>query len=189
VVNVVKKAVTIILVFLLTLTIPALIFYGIENTNLKKQISTLDDELASYKTANLETALGITEIQTAIPSIRNSPSIDSPDVGNFKVWSNVWITGSVFNSGKSMAYNAGLRVLAFENNSNLLMNTTVPLMSGTFSYNDNESLIPDITQPTPFVFGNILSQQNTTVRISIYHEGTFSNSTTYELIPVWTNSP
>jgi hypothetical protein len=67
---------------------------------------------------------------------------------------------------------------------------TVPIVSGgIFSSNENKSLIPEYLQPTPLEFGNVLSQQNVTVRLGIFHEGVFSNSTTYEIIPVWKNAP
>ena len=88
-----------------------------------------------------------------------------------------------------MAYNAGLNVVAFGNLDNVLMNITVPLISGSYSTNMNTSLMPYYMQHSPMTFRNILSQENVEVRMAIYHEGIFSNSTTYKMTPVWTNSP
>jgi hypothetical protein len=82
-----------------------------------------------------------------------------------------------------------LKVLAFEANGRILMNITVPLISGSYSTNENEPLMPYYIQLTPLAFGNVLSQQDLELRIAIYHEGTFSNSTKYEMTPVWTNYP
>lgn len=88
-----------------------------------------------------------------------------------------------------MAKNAGLQVLAFNETNTPLMNVTVPVSSGIFSTDPKKNLMPGYLQATSIDFGDILSHQNVTVRVGIYHEGLFSNSTTYEIIPVWTNSP
>jgi hypothetical protein len=94
----------------------------------------------------------------------------------------------VFNSGAGMANNAGLNVLAFDEENFVLMNYTVPIVGyGVFSINENRTLIHSYVQLTPLEFGNVLSQQNVTVRLAIFHEGLFLNSTRYQINPVWGN--
>ena len=98
----------------------------------------------------------------------------------------------MFNSGASMARKAGLQVLAFDETNTNLMNFTVPITSGgiaAFSTNESRNLIPYYLYPTSLEFGNVLSQENVTVRLAIFHEGVFSNNTRYEVNPVWHNTP
>ena len=180
------KAVALILILMFAATVLASVFLYSENLYLKKQILALEDKLATSKRANLVTALGITEISYTPSPAAISAHPSSAYVGNF---SNVWITGHVLNSGASMAYNAGLKVLASDCTGEILMNITVPLISGSYSTDENETLMPYYIQLSPLAFGNVLSQQDLEVRIAIYHESTFSNSTKYEMTPVWTNSP
>jgi hypothetical protein len=96
----------------------------------------------------------------------------------------------VFNSGASMARKAGLEVLAFDEANAVLMNYTVPITEGgiaAFSTNETKNPIPYYLYPTSLEFGNVLSQENVTVRLAIYHDGVFSNSTRYQINPVWKN--
>jgi len=92
-----------------------------------------------------------------------------------------------------MAKKAGLDVLAFDEANAVLMNYTVPINEGgigAFSTNETlRNLIPYYLYPTPLEFGNVLSQQNVTVRLAIFHEGIFPNSTRYEINPIWHNIP
>ena len=76
-----------------------------------------------------------------------------------------------------MARKAGLMVLAFDEGNTVLMNYTVPITEGgigAFSTNETfRDLIPYYLYPTPLEFGNVLSQQNVTVRLAIFHDGVF----------------
>jgi hypothetical protein len=177
-----KKAVPILLVGLLTLSVAISLFLYSENSILNSQVISLKSEMENLKSANLVTALGVVEIPPYGESYWGGN-------GNF---SYVWITGWVFNSGASMARKAGLDVLAFDGANSVLMNYTVPITEGgigAFSTNETlRNLIPYYIYPTPLEFGNVLSQQNVTVRLAIFHEGIFPNSTRYEINPVWENS-
>jgi hypothetical protein len=182
------KAATVLLIFVLLISsVVTTAFYynsllsdrNSQLSNRDSKISALQSQIAVLKTANLETALGVVEV----PADRTTQLY----------WANnnshVWITGYVFNSGGSMAINAGVQVPAFDKNNSTLMNVTVPISFGVFDTSEKKNLIPGYYQASSMTFGNIFSQQNVTVRVGIYHEGFFSNSTTYKIIPVWTNPP
>ena len=163
------------LAFLLAITVITSLFFYTENLNLQSQVSNLKKEIVVLKSANLTTALGIIEIP---------PNSEGNWWGNNHSY--VWVTGWVFNYGASMAKNAGLEVLAFDKANAVLMNYTVPIVGyGVFSTNENRTLIPDYLQLTPIQFGNVLSQENATVRLSIFHEGIFQNDTRFEVIPIY----
>ena len=170
------------LLLLIVLTIPTIVYFNDGNSNLRKQIGELQkqlgglqEEITVLKTANITTALGIVEVP---------PNY----VNNFwgSNFSHVWITGWVFNSGASPAFDAELRVIAI-NETGVIMNTTIPLVAyGTFS-TDEDKIKPNNENITPYTTENILSYQNKTISISIYHEGSFSSNTAYEIIPIWKN--
>jgi hypothetical protein len=172
------KVVALLLVIVLTISISSNLFFYSNNQSLSKQVLGLKEEIQVLNSANLTTALGIIEIP---------PYTEGNWWGNN--YSYVWITGWVFNYGASMAKNAGLQVLAHDKADDILMNYTVPIVGyGVFSANEDKSLLPDYLQLAPLEFGNVLSQENATVRLSIFHEGNFKNDTTYEAIPIYDNA-
>jgi hypothetical protein len=177
-----KKAVTILLAGLLTLSVAISLFLYSENSILNSQVLSLKSEIEKLKSANLVTALGVVEI----------PPYGESYWGGNGNYSYLWITGWVFNSGASMARKAGLEVLAFDEANAVLMNYTVPITEGGIgAYSTNytlRNLIPYYLYPTPLEFDNVLSQQNVTVRLAIFHEGIFPNSTRYEINPLWENN-
>jgi len=174
-----KKAVTILLAVLLSISIITSSFLYLENLTLTSQVQSLNEEIKSLNSAYLVTALGIVEI----------PPYGESYWGGNGEFSHLWITGWVFNSGGSMAKKAGLEVLAFAEDNTVLLNYTVPITQGgigAFSTNETfRDLIPYYLYPTPLEFGNVLSQQNVTVRLAIFHDGSFPNGTRYEMNPVW----
>src|SRR5512138_2523145 len=100
------RAVNVLLASLLTVTVITSLFYYTDNLNLENQVRTLKEEIVVLKSANLTTALGIIEIPPF------NPYSEAAWWGNN--YSYVWITGWVFNYGASMAENAGLEVLAYD---------------------------------------------------------------------------
>jgi hypothetical protein len=91
-----------------------------------------------------------------------------------------------------LAKNAALQVAAFNEANAIIMNYTVPITegdAGAFTTNETlKNLIPHYFYPTPQMFGNVLSQQNVTVRLVIFHDGAFPSSTRYEIKPIWEKS-
>jgi hypothetical protein len=173
-----SKAANILLASLLGVTVLTSLFFYTETRNLQSQVTNLKQEIVALRSANLTTAIGIIEV---------------PPYSEGNWWGNnhsyVWITGWVFNYGASMAKNAGIEVVAYDQENAILMNYTVPIVGyGVFSTNENKSLLPEYLQLTSLQFGNVLSNENATVRLSIFHEGVFSNSTMYQVNPVWENS-
>jgi len=172
------------LVLIIVLTVPTIIHYNIENRILSGEIMELQKELTTLKTANLSAYLGVTEIPPQPHQILGSKD------------SHLWITGWVFNSGGVKASNAGLRVLAFNETNVAVLNVTVPIVPDrTFSTALNESLVPAVPYWLPdaislidLEYGTVFSQENVTVRFSIFHEGIFPSSTRYEIIPIWENN-
>lgn len=174
-----KKVVALLLASLLIVSVVYSVYLYQQNANLRNENSILKEEIATLKSANIVTALGVVEIPPYAQSYWGAS-------GNY---SYLWITGWVFNSGASIASKAGLEVLAFDETNAVLMNYTVPITEGgigAFSTNDTlRNLIPYYLYPTPLEFGNLLSQQNVTVRLAIFHDGAFSNNTRYQVNPVW----
>lgn len=147
-----------------------------ENADLKSQIKALQDELTEYKTANLTAALGIVEIQASSVSELN--------------WSNyLWVTGFITNVGKATASNVTMQVYAFDKSNNTLMNVTCPINAGVFDSSEKKNIVSQTFQATSsqFTIPYLLTQQRIEVRVGIYHEGNFPDTTTYKIIPVWTN--
>lgn len=175
-----QKAVTILLAVLLSVSLASSVFLYFENQRLTSQVQSLDGEIKTLKSANVVTALGVVEI----------PPLGASYWGGNGDYSHLWITGWVFNSGASMAKQAGLQVLAFDESDTVLMNFTVPITEGGIgAFATKPNLIPSYLYPAPLEFNNLLSQQNVTVRVAIFHEGVFPNSTRYQITPVWESSP
>ncbi len=173
------KATVAVLVAVLAFTMGLAALYNSENVTLKEQIKGYQQELTILKTANLTTALGIKEIP---------PDSDTAYWGN--KYNHLWVTGYIYNCGGSIALQAGLRVVAKSEDNSTLMNMTVPLVNGgVFSADTDLSLLPAYLSPSFVEYGDVLSKENVTVRFSIYHEGSFSNSSTYDITPFWTNPP
>jgi len=165
--------VSLVLLLLLALTIATSVFYNIENANLRKQVASLQEEIRLVKSANIVTALGITEV----PLTPTSPN--SWD----RNYSHLWITGSVFNSGGGMAIGVGLNILAYDESGKVLLNVTAPILSNGYMV----AYPPHTGKLLGPLNTNIFSQQNMTVILGVYHEGIFSDSTRYEAIPVYEN--
>ena len=170
-----RKAVALLLITVLAISVSGNFIFYSNSQSLNNQVSGLKEEIRVLKSANLTAALGI---------------VDFPPNSAATWWgtnySYVWMTGWVFNYGASMAKNAGIQVLAYDTANTVLMNYTVPIAGyGIFSTNQNRTLIPDYLQLTPIQFGNVLSQENATVRLSIFHEGIFPNDTRFEAIPIY----
>jgi hypothetical protein len=146
-----------------------------QTSTLESQIAMLQSQIAeATETATIKTALGV---------------VDIPSDKTFQMYtadnkSHVYVTGSIFNAGGTTAINLKLQVLAFDWNGNTLMNTTTSVQSGVWDVERNSKGV----YGNGFEFGNISPNGNVTVSLSIYHKGFFpASTTTYEIIPVWTN--
>ncbi len=153
-------------------------YYNNKVSNLNSQISNLKAQLKKLTTANLTTALGIAEV---IPN-------NSGNKGNPTKFNNLYITGSVANTGQSTAYNAGLHVVAYDAIGKVEINMTVPMdYDATFGTDAaTNAYVSSIYQTSLLQLGNLYSEQNVSIAIAIYHEGTVTNWT---VTPVWTNTP
>jgi len=129
-----------------------------EIANLTNQISNLTTQISNLTTANLVTALVVTEM--------------------LYVQSNSYylsITGSVNNTGKGIAYNAGLHVVAYSAAGTVEINMTVPLtIEGWVQIGSSLPL------------GNLDAGKSAIVVSDIEHLGIV---TSWTITPVWTNSP
>lgn len=142
-------------------------------STLQSQISVLQSKIASLKTANITTALGIVDL----------PPDKTYQMYPYDNKSRVWITGSILNAGGGWALNPRLQVLAFDENGKTLMNTTTSVRYGVWDIERNSKGI----YFNSVEFEDMCPQQSATVSLSIYHEGFFPNSTTYRIVPVWTD--
>jgi hypothetical protein len=130
-----------------------------EIANLASQISNITAQISNLTTANLVTALVVTEV-----------GVFSPPNANY-----LSITGSVNNTGKGIAYNAGLHVVAYSAAGTVEINMTVPL-----------TIDVEVEIGSSLQLGNLDAGQSATVVLDIYHLGTV---TSWTITPVWTNSP
>jgi cell division protein FtsB len=127
-------------------------------SDLNDQVKDLQDQLSTY-TASLSTALGVKEL------------VDNNTNAHY-----LYIRGYVTNNGITEAYNAGLHVVGYGANHEVLINMTSALDGGTYQ--------------SGFTSANGLSQlyptQSQNTMLSIYHSGTVVS---WDIVAVWTNSP
>ena len=153
-----------------------------EIANQSSQISNLTAQVANLTTANLVTALGVTEVPyNYINNINEAPL----------PYNHLYITGSVNNTGEGRAYNAGLHVVAYSSTGGLGINMTVPLGYDPYGAFGSDATIDAWLSASPYGGSSLqlvtlYSGENMLINLSIFHEGTVSNWT---VTPVWTNSP
>lgn len=178
-----STAVLVVAVLLTSLIVTTLYYNGLVNDSdskisaLESQIDNLNNELANQSgqvnvRANVVTGLGISDV----PADPNSGDSTA------RQYSHLWITGWVSNNGLAMAKNVGLIILAYDQSGKVLLNQTMPVMDSAIVY--STSIIHNSPAP-PNLHTTILSQQNMTVIMGIYHEGIFPSSTRYEAIPIY----
>jgi hypothetical protein len=152
-----------------------------EEANLTSQISNLNGELTNLTSATsayLVTALGIIEV----------PAISPLNVGSV-LYNHLYISGSVTNIGKGTAVNAGLHVVAYDANGDLLIDMTVPLDKNLAAFGTDAEIDNWLSNSAyglnSLQLGILGSGQTATINLGIFHEGTVTNWT---VTPVWTNS-
>jgi hypothetical protein len=103
---------------------------------------------------------------------------------------NLFIEGSVTNTGDYEAFNAGLHVVAYDaySNDTVDINMTVPLIdSGVYGTDPaTTNYATAAIGISSSQLGSLASKGTATVDIAIYHEGTV---TKWTVTPVWTNTP
>jgi hypothetical protein len=162
-----------IAILIITQLSTTIYFYSLLNERDSK-ISTLESQMANNPIAstkgNIVTGLGITELP---------PNPKFPYNSNGRIYSHLWITGWLFNSGGGIALNVSLTVLAYDISNKVLLNITFPISQSVV-------VVPRYSFP-PYNSANIYSQQNVTVRTAVYHNDAFPESTQYEIIPNFSN--
>ncbi len=137
--------------------------------DMSSQITNLTGQITDLKIANLVTALAIRDT--------HNPLLEY----NF-----LYVTGSVNNTGKAMAHNAGLYVVAYATDGSLLVNMTLPVGGGWFGTDaEISAYVSNRFGASSMELTNLFGGQATNVDLAIFHEGIVSNWT---VKPVWTNS-
>ncbi len=129
--------------------------------DLNRQITNLQGQLNDMRqkyTANLVTALGVKEISS-------SPA------------SHLYIAGSVKNTGVVAAYDSGLKIVAYGEDREVLINMTAPLNSAA-AYQSGFS--------APMQLSTVYPTQSLGVTLNIFHSG---NVTDWEITPVSSGPP
>jgi hypothetical protein len=133
--------------------------------------------------AYLVTGLGVAEIPAAV------------GLGGLPPYANLFIEGSVNNTGEGTAFDAGLHVVAYAANGKLEVDMTVPLNPSqpspvSFGWYVTDTGINawlksngDYSSLQP---GSLASGATVDIDTHIFHEGTV---TKWTVTPVWTNSP
>ncbi len=141
-----------------------------------------NNEITKLTSAHIVKALGVSEVPYNAPN-------NAGDVP----YSRLYISGTVTNTGRGAAFNAGLHVVAYTANGTLEINMTVPLVNDATFGTDNATDAWVSSWVSAWggsvgssQLGNLSSGQIATIDLNIYHEGTVTNWT---VTPVWTNSP
>ncbi|MGA2682760.1 MAG: hypothetical protein ABSF44_13285 [Candidatus Bathyarchaeia archaeon] len=201
-----RKAYALIVVALFLSVIAGIVYFNIVNQRNSKQVnnqsqvsdqtSTLKAQILSLKgqlanltgivenltLANLVTSLETHEMIGANSSYMGG-LVPTPVPYNY-----LWIEGSVTNTGKGYAVNAGLQVVAYAANGTLEVNLTVPF-TGTIFGSDNatNAFVSKNYGNSSLVLQILDSGQTTNVGINIFHEGAVDNWT---ITPVcWSYAP
>jgi len=154
------------------------LYYNNKISSINRQISKLNAVIANFPTAHLATSLGIAEI---LGNNSNEMGEPTPIPYNY-----LYITGSVNNTGKGTAYNAGLLVVAYNATGTLEVNMTVPWSGGIFGTdNATNTYVLKNYGASSRTLGVLDGEQTAYVAVSILHEGIATNWT---VTPVWTNS-
>jgi hypothetical protein len=145
-------------------------------SNLEGILTNLSSLVTNFTTANLVTAIGATEV----------PKNSSHNLPSVHLYNHLYISGSVTNTGKGTAYNAGLHAVAYDMNGGLRINMTVPLGGGIAAFGTDSKIIEYLGGGSSTVLRSLYGGETTGIDIAIFHEGTVSNWT---ITPVWTNYP
>jgi hypothetical protein len=161
-------------------------YYNGKIANQKSQISNLKSQIKNLTSANLTTALSITEIPYVQFPYGGPPPDNLPIPPD-----NLFINGSVSNMGGGIAFNAGLHIVAYAGNGTLEVNMTVPLVNGATVFGTDAATNAYVSNyykeyAGTLQLGYLDSGQTVTFDISIYHEG---DAYSWTVTPVWTNSP
>lgn len=136
----------------------------------ESQITILADQISNLTSANLVTALGITEVNK-----------DTSEVS--RLYNRLYIDGTVTNAGKNTASNAGLHIVAYTVDGTLEINMTIPFTKGeigsdaaTNSYIQSfDPYVPN--DSSSMKLGFLGSGQIAEVQFNIYHQGVVCNWT------------
>jgi hypothetical protein len=163
-------------------------------------VSVIAGTIVYYKpsTLHLVTALNIVEMENNSMNMAMFPEIETT-----YFYDCLWIKGSITNTGREMAFNAGLKVVAYDSKGTLQINMTVPFTNGAFGTSDaTNTFVLDhhrIGAYTKFEaspwrvdsvgslkLGSLNGGETANVTLAIFHEGTV---TSWNVTPVWTTSP
>ena len=125
--------------------------------NLTSQVSNLTAQIADLSPAYRVTRLGINEI-----SARDTFNDPYPEL---------YIEGSVTNTGERTGYNAGLHVIAYNAAGECKINMTLPLASATAAYDAQSSFF--VTTKLGKLYGGATAD----IDIDINHQGVVTNWT------------
>jgi len=147
-----------------------------ENNNLTAELSSLKEQTANLQSqlANLTTANLVAELKIL-------------DATGYQ-YNDLYISGSVGNTGQGTAYNAGLKVTAYSAQGILRINMTIPLVIGAFGIDAATSAVASTLpyQNVSLALGNVGTGVTLPVDVGIFHYDAVSNWT---VTPVWTNQP
>ena len=151
--------------------------------SLKGQVAILNSQIINLTSANLVAALGVTEVPYNSPNNYPSPLL----------YNHLYISGTVVNTGKGTAHDAGLHVVAYASDGTLEVNMTVPLDGNqNVTGNENTDFAPvfgtdaatQIYGNDSLQLGNLYGGQTALISLGIFHEGTVTNWT---ITPMWTD--
>ena len=143
---------------------------SIQLRNYEAQVSDLEHQVANLSSVEIVTALGVKDIANLSYSMQKDQ--------NFRLY----IAGTVSNNGYGTAYNTGLHVRAYDDGGVLVIDMTVPLVSGG-QFSALSSIDGKYPGSSPFQFTNLFAGETVPVSLDIDHKGVATNWT---ITPVYT---
>ena len=143
---------------------------SIQISEFENQITYLTSQVSNLTSANLVTALGITEVNKDTSKVPRS-------------YNRLYIDGTITNAGTSTAFNVGLHVAAYTVDGTLEINMTIPLTKGEIGADAaTNSYVLSFDPYVPInessmKLGVLVSGQIAQVQFNIYHQGVVCNWT------------
>ncbi len=152
-----------------------------ENQPLSSQVAFLQNQ-----TVNLQATIKALSEANIVASINAKAYPANNQPAGFE--NSLYIVGSLTNTGEGVAYNVGLRVVAYTADGNLEMNITLPADSGTFTYDAaTYPASPKLSTINSGYGYDSYSTSNTAQVATIIYTPDFVTNCT--VTPTWTNTP
>ena len=185
----------IIVILLISAFAGTVVYFNYELNSKNSEIASLNSQVSSFKSKLPNLTSQITNLTGLIDNITSAHLVTALGIAELGNYSSAYITyryyrlyisGSVTNTGAGIAFDAGLKVVAYSADGTLEINMTVPLDGGGVNFGTDAATDAFITSslntPGSLQLGNLGSGHTATIALNIYHEGVV---TSWTVTPVW----